>query len=249
MKELALIYTGDAVVWDPAAVSLWERALRAPAAGFQLRVYRLSTRGELPPAGAAAAVVVTGSHHNTCERLPWMAALQAFLRVCAAAGVPVVGACFGAQLAAEAFGGTVAPNPSGRFILKAEALAPTPAFVGLPAAAGLVTGAPLRVLESHGYAVAALPPGGVLLAASASCAHEAFLAAPGVLCLQGHAEFLDETVRDILWPRVSKRLTPEERADAEASFKEPRHDSVLREVIRRFLFGVPAGVGQADASL
>lgn len=49
----------------------------------------------------------------------------------------VVGICFGAQLIAHAFGGEVAPNPGGRFILRLEDLAPTTEWAELPGAEGL----------------------------------------------------------------------------------------------------------------
>lgn len=50
----------------------------------------------------------------------------------------IVGCCFGAQILAHAFGGAVAPNPGGRYVLRLEDLSPTPAWAALPSAGGVV---------------------------------------------------------------------------------------------------------------
>ena len=62
--------------------------------------------------------------------------------------------------------------------------------------------APLCVLESHGDCVAALPAGATLLASSASCAHEVFLAAPSALGIQGHPELSATALLERIWPAV-----------------------------------------------
>jgi GMP synthase (glutamine-hydrolysing) len=65
--------------------------------------------GERPPDPAAFARVVTlGSEHAADDdAIAWQADEQATLRAAAAAGVPILGVCFGAQALARALGGGV----------------------------------------------------------------------------------------------------------------------------------------------
>jgi len=58
------------------------------------------------------AIVLTGSVESVTRALPWAEAEAAFLRRADAAGVPILGICFGGQLLAHAFGGTVRRMPT-----------------------------------------------------------------------------------------------------------------------------------------
>jgi GMP synthase-like glutamine amidotransferase len=51
--------------------------------------------------------LITGSRHGTYEDHPFIAPLEQFIRDANAAGVPVVGICFGHQIMAQAMGGRV----------------------------------------------------------------------------------------------------------------------------------------------
>jgi GMP synthase-like glutamine amidotransferase len=51
------------------------------------------------------AWIITGSRHGVYDELPFIEPLKDFLRKVRAAGVPIVGICFGHQIMAEAFGG------------------------------------------------------------------------------------------------------------------------------------------------
>ena len=108
------------------------------------------------------------------------------------------------------------------------------------AADGGGSGGVLRVLESHGDCVRSLPPGGVLLARSRSCAVEVFLAADGrALGIQGHPEFSrEEEIDKIIWPRQVAEGARMSAAEAEAALPTlalPRHHAALLLMLRRFL--------------
>lgn len=59
--------------------------------------------------GGEDLLVLLGSPNGVYENLPWMIRQRALAQQSIAAGRPVVGICFGAQLIADAIGGTVAP--------------------------------------------------------------------------------------------------------------------------------------------
>ena len=87
-----------------------------------------------------------------------------------AAGVPVLGICYGMQLMTAALGGEVAPAPHREYGLATIRIAPdAPLFAGMPGE--------LRVWASHGDFVAAAPPGFTVTATSPN-APVAAMAAP-----------------------------------------------------------------------
>jgi GMP synthase (glutamine-hydrolysing) len=72
---------------------------------------------EALPASAEADLVVTlGSPSGAWEDIPWVHAQRRFVQDALAAGTPVVGICFGAQLLATAIGGRAAPMGDRTFV-------------------------------------------------------------------------------------------------------------------------------------
>ena len=71
-------------------------------------------RGEMPASvHDCDGWLITGSRHGVYEQLEWMAPLQAFIREVAAAGLPMIGVCFGHQIMAAAMGGKVVKSDLG----------------------------------------------------------------------------------------------------------------------------------------
>ena len=80
----------------------------AAARGWSLDVARLDLGEEVGDAARYDRVVSLGSEHSADDdTVPWQGVEQATLRGAVAAGVPVLGICFGGQSLARAMGGGV----------------------------------------------------------------------------------------------------------------------------------------------
>ena len=83
------------------------------ARGAELREHLLPGDGPLPEPGGFDHVIVLGANGPIYDRgasSVWIAAEQSWLRLAEAAGVPVLGICFGAQALTTLFGGRVGPS-------------------------------------------------------------------------------------------------------------------------------------------
>lgn len=148
-------------------------------ADLPVQTVRSHAGDPLPPLADTAALVVLGGAQSAYDDDPAIAASKAAVRAAAAAGVPVLGVCLGAQIAAAALGGTARPGPIGE--LGYLPLELTPAGRRDPVLCRL--DAP--VLEWH-LDTFDLPPGATLLARSARYPQAFRLGS--VLAVQFHAE-------------------------------------------------------------
>jgi GMP synthase-like glutamine amidotransferase len=139
-----------------APAGLLDAALAARAAGAETVSVDAGRGAALPAPGDAAAVAVLGSDASAIAPAPaWVEEQVGWLRDVVAAGTPVLGICFGAQVLARALGGGVRRLPAPQ-IGWIEAGTRDPARV---------PGGPW--LSWHEDAVE-LPPGAELLAADAA---------------------------------------------------------------------------------
>jgi GMP synthase (glutamine-hydrolysing) len=181
--------------------------------------------GALPDPSGFAGLVVSGSPASVTQPEPWMDATAELVREAARAGTPVLGICFGHQIAAAAFGGAVRVNPLGwevgtRAVELTEEGRSDPLFAGL--------GPSMRVNFSHRDVVDAdtLPGDWRVLASNCKSTAQAFAAGDAVRCVQFHPEFSGAATAAYL--RVRRELIA---ADADARGAPDDHPSVLeREV-------------------
>ena len=203
---------------------LFERLLGAEAKEFQFRTFA-AIDGDVPDDPRACdAWLVTGSRHGAYERLPWMLKLEELLRRAVAAGVPVIGICFGHQLLAQALGGKVVQSDKGW---------------GFGLHDYQVTDGPtdkLTISALHQDQVVEVPAGGRVLGGSDFCPNAIIAYGDTALSFQGHPEFDIPWMRDAAAHRM-RGIAPEQvLADAEKSFETKRSDSpVVAKWIVQFL--------------
>jgi GMP synthase-like glutamine amidotransferase len=164
----------------PGVIAEW-----ASARGFELAGTGLGGGDDLPGTDAFDWLVVMGGpmsvhDEDTC---PWLPAEKRLIAAAMAGGKVVLGVCLGAQLVAEAAGGTVTRNATPEIgwypvTLTAPAWG-SPVFRALPEE--------FTALHWHGDTFS-LPHGAVHMAESAACRDQAFAIGSRVFGLQFHLE-------------------------------------------------------------
>ncbi len=114
---------------------------------------------------------------------PWLLEEKALIRAAAAAGLPILGHCLGAQLITAALGGVVAPNPVG------HELGWWPVCI---TAAGRIFWPEIKdsfeLFHWHGEYCSVLPAGAELLLSNVATPVQGFSIGPTILALQAHPE-------------------------------------------------------------
>lgn len=207
------------------------------AAGLQrseVSVCRVAAGEALPATSGWRGVLITGSAAMVTERQPWSEASADWLRRARRHGVPMLGICYGHQLLAHAFGGSVGDNPAGREMGTAELelhppAATDPLFAGLPSR--------VHAQTTHQQTVLQPPPGATVLARSARDACQAFRLDDRVWGLQFHPEFSARAMRAYIAGRAD--ALRHEGEDPERLHRAVRPAPHARQVLRRFVRQVP----------
>ena len=151
----------------------------------------------LPRPHLYGGLLIPGSPMSVRDEAPWMDGLARWAISAAAAGVPVLGVCFGHQLLGEALGGRVERNPNGGehgavSVELTEDGRRDPLFEGV--------GSTLEVLSTHNDALVTAPTdrGVRRLAGNPMTTWQAFAAGPNLRAVQFHPEFPPDALEHIL---------------------------------------------------
>jgi GMP synthase (glutamine-hydrolysing) len=230
MHPLLLIQTGEAPDTLRArfgGFADWFRdAMRLQAT--QMRVVRVDAGEALPEPAAIAGAVITGSAAMVTERAPWSEHTAGWIRDAMDAETPLFGVCYGHQLMAHAFGGTVGWLPAGREIgtESITRLSPDDAhgFRELPSSFPAQT--------THRQSVLEPPSGAEVLARSQRDPHQLLRYAPNALSSQFHPEFTPDFMRAYIEVRAD--ALREEGLDPDMLLADVRETEAARLLLEHF---------------
>ena len=176
--------------------------------------------------------VTSPSRNSVNDGEPWIAGLEAFVGELVRAEHPFAGICFGHQLLARALGGSVSRAPGGWGVgVQRYDVVEHRWWMDPPP-----TNAGFRLVASHEDQVTALPPGGVVLASSASCPVAAFEVGDRAIGLQPHPEFDGEISARLLDLRADIIGADIVTAARDTLSEVPDRELVARWIVR-FLRG------------
>ncbi|MBW6505544.1 MAG: type 1 glutamine amidotransferase [Rhodobacteraceae bacterium] len=190
-------------------------------AGHGLRFRRYHVEGDDFPASVQECDgwLITGSRHGAYEEHAFILRLEVFLRAAYAAGVPIVGICFGHQILAQALGGKVERAPEGWVVGPQDYD---------------FDGETLTLNAWHRDQVTRLPPEARVTARSDQCPCAALAYDDRAFTVQAHPEFSDAFVEGLMRTR-GPGLVPEPlMAAARARLGQPNSAPVIAERIARF---------------
>ncbi|WAO92668.1 GATase domain-containing protein [Fusarium falciforme] len=173
------------------------------------------------------AILITGSRHTAFDNDPWIVKLVEYTKKAIETDrVRVVGICFGHQIIGRAAGAKLGRSDKGWEIAVTE--------VDLTAKGKEVFGLDkMRIHQMHRDIVFEFPPNSIPLGSNAICEVQAFYSPGRYISVQGHPEFTDEIISEILFNRHTVGIFSDELyADAMKRAPIP-HDGVA--IARAFL--------------
>ncbi len=161
----------------------------------EMIVVDVTTGAPLPAPESCGGVVITGSHDMVTDRAEWSEKTAQWLVGAQAAGVPILGVCYGHQLLAHALGGEVGDNPHGPEYGTVDAFLERPSQED-----SLLRGLPIRlaVQTGHRQAVLRLPKAAVRLAHTDKDPNHAFRFGERAWGIQFHPEFDADIMREYI---------------------------------------------------
>ncbi|WP_295048159.1 type 1 glutamine amidotransferase [uncultured Paracoccus sp.] len=198
--------------------------------GFQFRTWHVEAMDFPASIHEADGWLLTGSRHGAYEDHGFIPPLEHFIRDAYAAGVPLVGICFGHQIIAQALGGTVVKYPGGWSVGTQDYD---------------LDGETVRLNAWHQDQVVALPPDAQVAGRNAFCENAALVYGDRAFTVQAHPEFSDDVIQGLMDTRGG--AVPSDLLDqAAARMGEAKGSASIADRIEAF-FKQPRAISRGAA--
>ncbi|GAB1319289.1 Class I glutamine amidotransferase, putative [Madurella fahalii] len=184
-----------------------------------------------PSLDSVDAILITGSKYNAFDDDEWILTLVEYVRKALIHDrVRVVGVCFGHQIVSRTLGALVARSNAGWEVSVTETRLTEK---GKELFGGRET---LQIQQMHRDQVFSVPAGAELLASTDKCMNHGFVIPGRVITVQGHPEFTEDIMREILELRHETGLLTDEVFQSGMERNGDHHDGVLMaQVFLKFL--------------
>lgn len=204
-KFIAIIQTGQAI---PTALEKYGDFDQWFIDGMQTKpiqtqTYRVFEDLNFPDVNDLAGIIVTGSSAMVTEERNWSEATINWLKTLVNFNIPILGVCYGHQLLAKLFGGTVNWNPNGRQIGQIKiSLSSSIQQDSLFSPMMNTEVAVLGFLATHQQSVTQLPKDVTLLGSTVLDPNHCFRYKKHIWGLQFHPEFTLGIIQDYIQARA-----------------------------------------------
>lgn len=198
--------------------------------GFEFRNYHVEAMDFPASVHDADGWLLTGSRHGTYEEHAFIPPLEDFIRRAYAAGVPLVGICFGHQIIAQALGGRVEKFPGGWSIGPQDYD---------------FDGETVTLNAWHQDQVVERPQDAQVVASSGFCTNAALVYGDRAFTVQAHPEFDDAMIHGLIEHR-SDTVPSELVAEALTHMDDAAQSKLIADRIEAF-FKAPRTLARGAA--
>lgn len=163
--------------------------------------------------------LISGSKHGAYEAHTWIPPLEQFIRACYAAGVPMIGVCFGHQIIAQAMGGKVEKFAEG------WAVGHTTYDIG---------GETMAINAWHQDQVVEKPKMASVIGSNDFCLNAALLYGDRMWTIQPHPEFDHDFIDGLIQHRGQGIVPDAQLAQAKARLAAPLDNHKIANQMRAF---------------
>ncbi|KAK1145986.1 hypothetical protein N8T08_003634 [Aspergillus melleus] len=191
-----------------------------PASGLELTRWDVVTAQEYPNPEDVDALLLTGSKHNSYDSDPWILRLVEYTKFALQDNrIKILGICFGHQIIGRALGVKVGRSDAGWEIAVCD--------MDLTEQGKRLFGKDkLRIQQMHQDIVSEYPPGVISLGSSPRCAVQGMYLPGRFVTVQGHPEFTEEIVTEIVTLRGKAGVFSKEQAEDALERAKNEHDGV-----------------------
>ncbi|KAL4889441.1 class I glutamine amidotransferase-like protein [Aspergillus ambiguus] len=201
-----------------------------PTTGLDVSRWDVVTKQEYPRLEDVDALLLTGSKHNSFDNHPWILKLVEYTKKAIDDNrVKILGICFGHQIIGRALGVKVGRSDAGWEIAVCN--------MDLTEQGKKLFGKDkLRIQQMHQDIVHEYPSNVIPLGSSPRCAVQGMYRPAKFMTVQGHPEFKDEIVTEVVSMRIRAGVFSKEQGEDALERAKWEHDGVaIGSVFLKFL--------------